>query len=153
MTAATAAVATAGKFIWGWVCDMASPRKVVAVLMGIMAVGLGLGLIPNSLAALWLFILVFGFSMGGVLAAFPIMAAHLFGRASFWRVYRLAVFFLSLQGLGYLVMGQSFALTGSYDAAFICFIVLDVIACMLALRLPEGQACVTAAKECEHSSR
>ena len=137
MTAATAALATAGKFLWGLFCDLAPPRKVLAVLLAAKAVGLGLGLYPGSQVTLWLFILVFGFAMGGVLATFPILAAHFFGRAGFSRVYRLLVFFLAFQGLGYFIMGLSFSRTGSYDAAFVCFIALDLIACLLALRLPE----------------
>lgn len=135
LTALVAALATAGKFLWGLFCDLAEPRKVVALLLAGKAVGLACGLWPSP-AGLWLFIVIFGFAMGGVMATFPIMAAHLFGRASFWRVYRLLVLFLALQGLGYLVMGQSFSRTGSYDAAFVCFIALDVLACLLALRLP-----------------
>lgn len=140
LTACTAAVATAGKFLWGWLCDLAEPRKVVATLLAAKAVGLGLGLIPGSPAALWLFIIIFGFAMGGVMSTFPIMTAHLFGRDGFWRVYRLLVFFLALQGLGYLIMGQSFALRGSYDLAFASFIVLDILACLLALGLPRRAA-------------
>ncbi len=136
MTAVVAAVATVGKFLWGVFCDLAEPRRVVAVLMAAKALGLALGLIPGSLAALWLFIALFGFAMGGVMSTFPIMAAHLFGRGRFWRAYRLLVLFLAFQGLGYLFMGQSFSRTGSYDAAFACFIVLDLVACALILRLP-----------------
>jgi nitrate/nitrite transporter NarK len=136
LTLVVAALATAGKFLWGLFCDLAEPRKMVALLLAAKAMGLGFGLWAHSPAGLWLFIVIFGFAMGGVMATFPIMAAHLFGRASFWQVYRLLVLFLALQGLGYLVMGQSFALTGSYDAAFACFIVLDLLACLLAWRLP-----------------
>jgi sugar phosphate permease len=135
LTALVAALATAGKFLWGLFCDLAEPRKVVAALLLAKAVGLACGL-WTATAGLWLFIPIFGFAMGGVMATFPIMAAHLFGRASFWRVYRLLVLFLALQGLGYLIMGQSFSRTGSYDAAFVCFMVLDVAACLLVLRLP-----------------
>jgi sugar phosphate permease len=135
LTICTAAAATAGKFLWGWLCDLAPPRKVVAVLLAAKALGLGLGLCGGNQVVLWLFILIFGFAMGGVMSTFPIMAAHLFGGHNFWRVYRLLVLFLALQGLGYLIMGQSFALTGSYDLAFVCFIILDLLACLLALRL------------------
>ena len=138
LTACTAALATAGKFLWGWLCDLAEPRKVVAALLAAKALGLGLGLWPDSLVGMWHFIIIFGFAMGGVMSTFPIMAAHLFGRDGFWRVYRLLVFFLAFQGLGYLIMGQSFELTGSYDLAFICFMALDLVACLLALRLPRG---------------
>jgi sugar phosphate permease len=135
LTALVAALATAGKFVWGLFCDLAEPRKVIALLLAGKAVGLAFGLWATQ-TGLWLFIVIFGFAMGGVMATFPIMAAHLFGRASFWRVYRLLVLFLAMQGLGYLIMGQSFSRTGSYDAAFVCFMVLDVLACMLVLRLP-----------------
>ncbi|MBI4800056.1 MAG: MFS transporter [Desulfarculus sp.] len=136
LTALTAALATVGKFWWGWLCDLVQPRRVVAALLLAKALGLGLGLITGSQAALWAFIIVFGLAMGGVMSTFPIMAAHLFGRQDFWRVYRLLVLFLALQGLGYLIMGQSFSRTGSYDLAFWVFLALDLLAAWLALGLP-----------------
>ncbi|MBI5524114.1 MAG: MFS transporter [Desulfarculus sp.] len=139
LTALTAALATAGKFLWGWLCDLMQPRRVVAALLLAKALGLGLGLVTGSQAALWAFIIVFGLAMGGVMSTFPIIAAHLFGRQDFWRVYRLLVLFLALQGLGYLVMGQSFSRTGSYDLAFWVFMALDLLACLLALGLPVGR--------------
>ncbi len=139
LTALVAALATLGKFLWGLFCDWGHPRRMVIVLMLGKALGLGLGLIPASQAGLMLFIFVFGFAMGGVMATFPIMAAHLFGRQAFARVYRLLVLFLALQGAGYLIMGQSFSLTGSYDAAFVCFIVLDLAAAWLIRGLPRGR--------------
>ncbi len=135
LTAAVALLGTAGKFVWGLFCDWWEPRRVVAVLIVSKAVGLALGLDHGHAWVLVLFILVFGFAMGGVISTFPVMAAHIFGRRSFPVVYRLLVLFLALQGLGYLVMGQSYDLAGSYDPAFVCFLVLDLAAAGLILSL------------------
>ncbi|MFH1060022.1 MAG: MFS transporter [Pseudomonadota bacterium] len=135
LTAAMALLGTIGKLAWGMFCDWWRPLKVVGLLFMLKAVGMALGLITGSMAATALFILVFGFAMGGVMSTYPILTAHLFGREGFTRVYRMLVLFLALQGFGYLVMGQSFTRTGSYDLAYACFFVLDLIAAGLIISL------------------
>jgi MFS family permease len=99
------------------------------------ALGLGLGLIKNSMAALIIFIPVFGFSMGGIMSTFPIIVATLFGRKNFASVLRYISFFLILQMFGYLIAGQSFDITGSYDTAYWIFIGLDMVAVLLLVSL------------------
>ncbi|MEW6261936.1 MAG: MFS transporter [Thermodesulfobacteriota bacterium] len=140
LTVLVAGLAAGGKYLWGWLCDRTEPRRVVAVLMLAQAVGLGLGLWPGGTPALVLFMLVFGVAAGGMMATYPILAADLFGRSQFPQVYRFLILFLGLQGFGYLMMGQSFSLTGSYDLAYGGFIVLSLLAAGLiaGLKRPAG---------------
>jgi len=137
LVAATALLATAGKYLWGLFCDRARPQKVVAVLMAGNAAGLGLGLCMGSVWGAAGFVLVFGFAMGGVMSTYPIITAHLFGRLSFPLVFRFLLMFMLLQAAGYLIMGQSFALFGSYDWAFVVFMALDLIAAAMVWSLPK----------------
>lgn len=128
LISATALVGTAGKTAWGMLCDRFDPRRVAAVLMAMNGLGLAMALFQNSLAALILFVVVYGFAMGGVMSTFPILIADLFGRESFAQVARFLSLLLLLDAAGYLVMGQSFDRTGSYDPAYVMFIFLNIVA-------------------------
>jgi predicted MFS family arabinose efflux permease len=145
LTAAMALLGTAGKLAWGLFCDWWRPLRVVCVLFVAKALGMALGLVTGSWAATALFILIFGFAMGGVMSTYPILTAHIFGREGFSRVYRMLVLFLALQGFGYLVMGQSYTRTGSYDLAYACFLALDLVAAGLILSLSKAHASPPAA--------
>jgi len=85
------------------------------------------------------FILLFGFAMGGVMSTFPILIADLYGRESFASVARFMALFFLLQAAGYLLMGQSYDRTGSYNTAYTVFLLLDIIAAglILSVRRPE----------------
>lgn len=133
LTSAAALAGTVGKAAWGILCDWFDPRRVAAALMAMNALGLGLALLPGSPVAVALFVGIFGFAMGGVMSTFPILVADLFGRDSFAQVARFLGLLLFLNGAGYLVMGQSFDRTGTYDAAYGLFVVLDLAAAALIL--------------------
>jgi len=135
MMAATAFLGTAGKYIWGMLCDRFEPRRVVAVLMGANAAGLLLSLVTDSIPALILFIIMFGFAMGGVMSTYPVLIADLFGRESFPLVIRFLGLLLGINVLGYLFMGLSFDRAGSYNSAYLIFITLDIIAALLIVSL------------------
>lgn len=133
LISAAALAGTIGKAVWGMLCDWFDPRRVAAALMAMNALGLGLALLPGSPLAVGLFVGIFGFAMGGVMSTFPILVADLFGRDSFAQVARFLGLLLFLNGAGYLVMGQSFDRTGSYDTAYGLFVVLDLAAAALIL--------------------
>ncbi len=128
LVALTALIATIGKTAWGALCDRFNPTRVVAALMGMNAVGLCLALIPESVVALSAFILLFGFAMGGIMSTLPILVADLYGRESFASVSRFMSLFIILEVGGYMLMGQSYDRTGSYDTAYVCFVLLDLVA-------------------------
>jgi len=124
----TALIATIGKTVWGGLCDRYDARRVVAVLMAMNGIGLCLALVPESRPALCVFILLFGFAMGGIMATLPILVADLYGRESFASVSRFMSLFIILEVGGYMLMGQSFDRTGSYNTAYTVFVLLDIIA-------------------------
>jgi OFA family oxalate/formate antiporter-like MFS transporter len=129
----TALIATFGKTAWGMLCDRYDPKRVVAVLMAFNGLGLALALVPVSSFALSLFILLFGFAMGGIMSTLPILVADLYGRESFAAVSRFVSLFIVLEVGGYLLMGQSYDRTGSYNAAYAAFVFLDLAAAGLIL--------------------
>jgi sugar phosphate permease len=127
----TALIAATGKTAWGMLCDRYDPRRVVAVLMAMNGVGLCLALVPGSRVALSAFILLFGFAMGGIMSTLPILVADLYGRESFPAVSRFMSLFIILEVGGYMLMGQSYDRTGSYNTAYAVFVLLDIIAAVL----------------------
>lgn len=139
MMSLTALIGAVGKYTWGALCDRFNPSSVVAVLMFANALGLALALIPDSTPAMVLFIVVFGFAMGGIVSTTPVMIAHIFGRDAYASVARFQGLLSRLLLLGYVIMGQSFARTGSYDAAYIIFIGLDLVALALIMSIRKGE--------------
>ncbi|MFH1134771.1 MAG: MFS transporter [Pseudomonadota bacterium] len=140
LMAATAALGAAGKFIWGTLCDRFDSIKVVAALMFATAVGLVLNLLEPTTLTLALFVIIYGFAMGGVMSTYPIIVAQLFGRESFAAVFRFVALFQMLQMLGYIIAGLSRDHFGSYDGAYIVFIVLSILATLLTLTIKRPQA-------------
>jgi len=133
LMALTACIGAVAKYLWGMWCDRFDPRHIFAILVSMMALGLGLALVHDSLVALVLFIVIFGFAMGGVMSLFPIIVADLYGRESFPAVFRYVSLIVIIEVFGFVIAGQSFDRTGSYDLAYIIFIVLALIAvCLIA---------------------
>ena len=124
----TALIGTIGKTAWGALCDLYEPRRVVTLLMAMNGIGLCLALMPESKLALSAFILLFGFAMGGIMSTLPILVADLYGRESFASVSRFMSLFIILEVGGFMLMGQSFDKTGSYNRAYAIFVLLDLVA-------------------------
>lgn len=135
MMAATAFMGAIGKYVWGLLCDRVEPRKIVTLLAITNGIGLGLALFRDSQPALYLFVLIFGFTMGGIMSTYPIIVADLFGRKSFAAVLRFVSMFLIFQLMGYIIAGQSFDRLGSYDPAYMLFIAFDLVAAGLLMRI------------------
>ncbi|MBU1273856.1 MAG: MFS transporter [Proteobacteria bacterium] len=131
LVALTAAAGTCGKFTWGVLCDRFPPNRLGAVMFCLVGLGQILGLLASGPFTVGLFIVVFGFGMGGIMSTFPIISAWCFGRAAFASVFRLLSLFLALQAVGYVMMGGAFSLTGSYDVAYIVFVFVDMAAAAL----------------------
>lgn len=135
MLALTALLGTCGKYVWGILCDYFEARRVVALSMVLTAMGVLFGLFSDSRLALMLFIICFGFSMGGTMSTHPIITADLFGRDSFAAVYKFLFLFMALETIGFIIMGLSFDFTGSYNTAFIFYIVTCTIAAGLVISI------------------
>lgn len=129
----TAFIGAIGKYVSGKLCDRFEPKWVVVWFALANVVGLALMFLKGMLPAVILFMIIFGFAMGGIMSTYPIMVADMFGRRSFPAVMRLLALFFILQLGGYIVAGQSYDRFGSYDAAYGVYIVMDLIAAGLIL--------------------
>ena len=140
LMAATAFAGALGKYLWGLICDYFDTRYVAALIAVLNGFGLVFTFIHGSLPALFLFVVIFGFTMGGVMSTYPIIIADIFGREAFPFVIRFASLFLILQIAGYLIAGQSFDRTGSYNLAYAMFLVFDLAAAVLIWSIPKSHS-------------
>ena len=133
MMSCAALVGAGGKVLWGWLCDKFDSRKVVSMSILCQVLGLLVLFSGKSVGLLSVFIVLFGLGMGGVMSTLPIVAADFFGRNNFAKAYGYIALFLAFQSSGYLMMGLSFDLFGSYNYAYLGFIVFYLIAMLLML--------------------
>ena len=131
LMASTTFIGALGKYFWGVICDYFDTQYVATLIAVLNGFGLVFTFIHGSLPALFLFIVLFGFTMGGIMSTYPIIIANIFGREAFPFVIRFASLFLILQIAGYFIAGQSFDRTGSYNLAYTMFLVFDLAAAVL----------------------
>lgn len=135
LMAATAMAGAAGKYAWAYLCDRFSARRVVMALFACNAAGLTLTLAPPSTASVLVFVALYGFSMGGVVSTQPVIIAEYFGRDAFPSIARYIGILIGINFIGYPMMGASFEATGSYDAAYGIFILLNAVSALLVTSL------------------
>ncbi len=98
-------------------------------------------LVPLSVAWVWPFILVYGFSVNARDVMFPLVVTHCFGVRYLAKIYgALTVVLLPAGALGPVLAGAVFDRRGSYDLAFGLFAALNALALVLLLGVrPEGR--------------
>jgi OFA family oxalate/formate antiporter-like MFS transporter len=139
LMAGTAFVGALGKYAWGIICDHFEIRRVAALVAVLNGIGLLFSFISGSPVALILFMVIFGFTMGGIMSTYPILIADYFGREAFPSVVRFTSLFLVMQMVGFLLAGQSFDRTGSYGFAYALFIMFDMVAAGLIWSIAGGR--------------
>jgi predicted MFS family arabinose efflux permease len=119
-----------GKIGSGYLADRISPRLVTAAVFLMQAVGL-LVLLRSGSSALGVavFAIVFGYSMGAVVALQPMMAVYCFGMASIATVLGAMVAVTSaFNALGPITAGFVYDATGAYSIIFVAYILIDCVA-------------------------
>ncbi len=126
-------IGVAGKIGSGYLADRMSPRIVSAGVFLMQAVGLAVLLQSgNSWLGVAVFALVFGYSMGAVVALQPMMAVYCFGMPSVATILGAMVAVTSaFNGLGPIMAGFVYDRAGSYTSIFVAYIAIDLIAAAL----------------------
>ena len=139
LMAGTAFAGAIGKYAWGIICDHFEIRRVAALVAVLNGTGLLFTFIHGSPLALILFMVIFGFTMGGIMSTYPILIADYFGRKAFPSVVRFTSLFLVMQMVGFFLAGQSFDRTGSYGFAYTLFVIFDIVAAGLIWSITGGR--------------
>jgi len=123
-------VGVLGKIASGYLADRMSPRLVTATVFLMQAVGLAILLQSGgSVLGVALFALVFGYSMGAVVALQPMMAVYCFGMASIATILGAMVAVTSVfNALGPITAGLVYDATGAYSLIFIVYVAIDCLA-------------------------
>jgi MFS transporter, OFA family, oxalate/formate antiporter len=135
LMAGTALAGAVGKYAWAHLCDHFKAKNVAAVLMACNAAGLCLMFAVNSMSTAIVFVIFYGFAMGGVVSTQPVIIAEFFGRDAYPSIARYVGVVVGIDCIGYPIMGRSFDLSRSYDAAYGVFILFNVVAAILVFTL------------------
>ncbi len=122
----------AGKLFFGAMADRYPARYAMALSFGLQAVGTVILIYTGAIGSPILFVLVWGFSMGGVIALEPLIVAECFGMKSFGVILGM-IYVATTVGAasGPPFAGFIFDLTESYTNAFAVFVVTYALSAIL----------------------
>jgi MFS family permease len=136
----TAGMGSLGKLGFGLLSDKIRVKYVAALCFGLQAIGVLLLMASSNPTILWVYVILYGVSMGGVAALQPLLVVAAFGPASFAVIYAMAALIFHFgNALGPWAAGWIFDVTGSYKGAFIIFCSAYVMATVgvLAIQQPK----------------
>jgi len=117
-----------GKITFGWLTDRLSTRYVVILCFLFQLVGALILMRTNTMAMVWLFVVIFGFAMGGMVTLMPLAIGDRFGTVAFGRIFgfvNLVVMLFSTAGPPF--AGFMFDATGSYSTVLTTFAIAYTI--------------------------
>lgn len=128
--------ASAGRLIWGATSDRIGGRKTVICCIALQTSMMFLVAFANDLWSFYLFAVAFGLFYGGVLPLYAVVSRELFGMRRFGTVYGMHSFVTSTgMGLGSVIGGYIFDLSGDYFFSFMTSTALGLIATGFAVHL------------------
>jgi sugar phosphate permease len=125
-----------GKIGSGYLADRIQPRLVLAGVFLMEAAGLAALVSTESVVGVAIFVLVFGYSMGSVVALQPLVVVHYFGLGSLAMILGAMTAFSSIfMAAGPVFAGFMYDLLESYTLAYLVFIGVDLLAFALVLMM------------------
>ncbi len=113
-----------GKLSFGFLADRVPMRYLITTCFMIQALALGLFVMVNSVAFGWAAVVVYGLSMGGIIAMMPLVVGRNFGVLAFGTIFGASQVVTTIAGaMSPLIAGMIFDATGDYTPAFLGYIV------------------------------
>lgn len=126
-----------GRVIVGHIADHFRKSRIMAIFYFLIGASVFLLAYPQSTAALSLFALVFGFSMGADYMLIPLVASENFGTAALGKILALIIMGYSIgQWAGPWLVGKLFDMRHSYDVAWKMIAVLAIIGASAIYAIP-----------------
>lgn len=126
---ATAGVGILGKLGFGTLLDRFGQRHVIMGCFALQAVGVACLLAPTTPVTLVLFVLLYGFAMGGNATLQATVIGECFGRLYYGSIAgRMSPFIVVVQALGAPLTGAARDLLGSYTPALLVILLGNVVA-------------------------
>lgn len=135
----TAAVGVIGKLGFGALIDRLDQRRVILFCFGLQALGVSL----LFLAVLTVYVVLYGYAMGGNATLQATVIGESFGRAHYGSIAgRMSPVIVTLQAIGAPFVGWIHDRTGSYQIAFLTVLLttLFAAACISGIRLSPARA-------------
>lgn len=127
----TAAVGVVGKLGFGSLIDRGDQRRVILFCFALQALGVSLLFFAASPLVLGVYVLLYGYAMGGNATLQATMVGECFGRAHYGAIAgRMSPVIVTLQALGVPFVGWVHDRTGSYHAAFLTVVATTVLAAL-----------------------
>jgi sugar phosphate permease len=125
----TAGLGGLGKLCFGRISEVLPFRYAIVLCFGLQALGVFVLFNAESIAMVWIYVAIFGFSMGGVIVLLPLVVAHFFGLTAFGVIMGTLSLILALgNASGALISGLIHDLFGSYRYAMIAYMSLYLLA-------------------------
>jgi len=136
---ATAAVGVVGKLGFGALIDRFDQRRVILGCFGLQAVGISLLLFHISPLMLVVYVLLYGYAMGGNVTLQATIVGDRFGRAHYGAIAgRMSPVIVTLQALGVPLLGWIHDRTGGYRPAFLTVVATTIVAAALIAGIGRG---------------
>jgi sugar phosphate permease len=118
----TAGMGGLGKLSFGRLSESLPFHYVAMACFGIQALAISMLLLIPSSTMVWIYVVLYGFGMGGVVVLLPLVVGHFFGLAAFGTIMGAVAF---IQGIGSssgaVISGMIYDHMGSYQYALILF--------------------------------
>ncbi len=125
-----------GKVSFGRISEMLPFQWAIVICFGLQALAVSMLLYFQAVAVIWIYVVIFGFAMGGLVVLMPLTVGHFFGLGGFGLILGSIWMVQALGGaLGTYSAGLIYDLFGNYQLAFYCFItayIMAIIAIFLA---------------------
>jgi MFS family permease len=135
-------VSAGGRFLFAWMGDKVERRKILAIVLVMMLLGLSCFELTDTSGS-WLlvpYLLFFGLGYGGGIGLRPGLVRSFFGRANFGTVFGMVMGMGALGTMvGPLIAGWAYDSWGSYQHVWFMFNVFAIVAIVLVLTLPLGE--------------
>ncbi len=136
MLGATAGVGVLGKLGFGTLLDRLGHRRVIMWCFGLQGLGVLCLLLPTTPATLALYVLLYGFAMGGNATLQATVIGECFGRLHYGSIAgRMNPVIVLIQATGIPLTGAIRDATGSYVPAFLVIVAGSLIAVACIARL------------------
>ena len=119
-----------GKLFFGFLSDRVDHRKLYWMAAAFMGMTLYLLQGHPSYFVLCICSVLLGLAAGGLLPLMGAIYSQRFGAMSFGRVMGLVIMVITIGGIGPLIAGVVYDATGSYDAAFLLFLIVLIPAAL-----------------------
>lgn len=142
LTAAVLGAASlAGRLLTGWMLDRFHGPRIAMLLLALMTCGVALLSQAHTLSAGIVAAVFIGLGMGGEADVTPYLLSRYFGLRSLSALYGLTwTFYAVAGGVGPILMGRAFDLTGSYSTLMLVLAVPMLVSALLFLWMPRYPA-------------